>query len=28
MSKIKVKSNKSAAKRYRVTKNGKVVYNK
>ena len=28
MSKIKVKSNKSAAKRYRITKKGKVVYNK
>ena len=28
MSKIKLKNNKSAAKRFRVTKNGKVLYSK
>ncbi len=28
MGKIKLKNNKSAAKRFRVTKNGKVLYSK
>ncbi|HOJ62980.1 MAG TPA: 50S ribosomal protein L35 [Spirochaetota bacterium] len=28
MSKVKVKSNKSAAQRFKITKNGKVLYNK
>jgi len=28
MAKIKVKSNKSAAQRFKITKNGKVLYNK